>query len=198
MLRPQRPKRQPLPKVLIVCEGDVSERIYFHGVRSHRRIPRTRMELHLGVGDPMNVVKRAISLRNSNLQQNKIDHITVEDAVWVVFDRDTFDNIPPATALARSNGIKVAFSNPNFELFLLLHFQDQDRAENGHRVISLLKKHIRRYDKSYDYEALGLHDLYLKAIDRATRINRRSDLRDGIQMPPFTSLIDLVDYLRIF
>jgi len=198
MLKRPTHNRPTLPKVVIVCEGDVTEKIYFHGVRIQRRVQRARMELHLAVGVPMTVVHRAIEVKEMNARRNKLDNIDLSEDVWAVFDRDDFDRIPEAMALAKANGIKVAFSNPNFELFLLLHFQEFNREEHRDVVVRLLRRHIRGYDKSYDYDALGLHDLYVSAKKRAKTINERSRLRSGIPSPPYTSIERLIDYLRAF
>jgi len=50
----------------------------------------------------------------------------VRAELWVVFDRDenTPQEVYAAFRLARQNGIRIAFSHPCFELWLLLHFKN--------------------------------------------------------------------------
>jgi hypothetical protein len=45
------------------------------------------------------------------------------DEVWAFFDRDQWTDIPQVFAGARKAGVRVAFSHPAFELWLLVHFQ---------------------------------------------------------------------------
>lgn len=63
-------------------------------------------------------------------------------AVWALFDRDQHPDVPTAFALVRQHnaeaGIKpdmvnveVAFSNPSFDLWLLLHFQSVNSPQDG-------------------------------------------------------------------
>ena len=46
--------------------------------------------------------------------------------VWVVFDKDDFDDFDEAVALAEKYGFKVAWSNQSFEYWLYLHFNYSD------------------------------------------------------------------------
>ena len=43
---------------------------------------------------------------------------------------------------AKSIGIEVAYSNPSFEFWFLLHFDDYTTATHRHHLPDLLKKHI--------------------------------------------------------
>ena len=75
---------------------------------------------------------------------------------WCVFDRDKELNDQKDTAFndsiiaANSKGIKTAWSNDDFELWILLHFEDVDpdnsdylyRAKYYERLTEILKKHF--------------------------------------------------------
>jgi exonuclease VII small subunit len=71
----------------------------------------------------------------------------------VVFDRESPNHprctqLPKATQLATTNGIKVAHSVPSFEFWLLLHFEFTTASCNDcDAVVKKLKKHIKNYDK---------------------------------------------------
>jgi hypothetical protein len=73
--------------------------------------------------------------KNGLKPQNTIDQVldNAEDDAerWVMFDRDQHSEIPEAFVRARQNGINVAFSNPSFDLWLLLHFTPFSGAQNG-------------------------------------------------------------------
>lgn len=108
-LRPFK-NRQPLQRFLIVCEGEKTEKFYFDGFRSPNLVIVVE-----GMGkDPLTVVDKANSKRKE----------ANYDQVWCVFDRDevTADNFSQALAKAKRLDIKVAYSNPAFELWFLLHF----------------------------------------------------------------------------
>jgi hypothetical protein len=96
-----------LPTFIIFCEDEVSEPVYCK--------------------------KEGIDLSKENIQ------------VWSVYDRDTesthgkenFGNadFDESIRTATTNGIKLAWSNDSFELWVLLHFEDVDLTapENKHR-----------------------------------------------------------------
>jgi NADH:ubiquinone oxidoreductase subunit B-like Fe-S oxidoreductase len=54
------PRREPLPRVLIVCEGKCTEKGYFEFLRHDERIP---IDLYVkGGGTPKSLVERAVRL----------------------------------------------------------------------------------------------------------------------------------------
>ena len=61
----------------------------------------------------------------------------------VYFDVDEHPGISDAKQMARASGIKLAISNPCFELWLLLHFREQPGPQNRHRIQHILKTHVR-------------------------------------------------------
>lgn len=198
MRRPNRAQRIVAPKVLIVCEGQVTECLYFDGVRKMRRIQKERVIIRPACGDPKGVVDTAVKLKLENDALNKSLRLDATDMVWAVFDRDDHLKIPEAIEKAENNGVNIAFSNPNFELFLLLHFEDLTRAEGRAKVKSLLKRHIPEYDKHFDFERLGMHDKYPDAKRRIRVINSRSIVVAGIQEPPYCCVDCLIDHLKSF
>jgi hypothetical protein len=61
MLRRRRAFRQPKPRFLIVCEGNVTEPRYFRDLRVSER---ALIELEIvAAGDPKSVVERAAALK---------------------------------------------------------------------------------------------------------------------------------------
>ena len=53
------------------------------------------------------------------------------DEVWAFFDRDQWSDIPQVFAAARRAGVRVAFSHPAFELWLMLHFRQFAAPQGG-------------------------------------------------------------------
>jgi hypothetical protein len=65
------------------------------------------------------------------LAQRSQDEKDEKDVFWALFDRDEHVGIPQAVAKARKNDIRVAFSHPSFDLWLLLHFVAFSGAQSG-------------------------------------------------------------------
>ena len=104
-------KKEQLPIILIVCEGERTEPNYFDQfeVTNITIDPR-------GIGDnTLRLVKYAINESKRN------DY----DQVWCVFDKDSFpkDNFNNAVQLAQNNDFGIAYSNESFELWYILHFE---------------------------------------------------------------------------
>jgi len=59
-------------------------------------------------------------------------------------------------------------SNPNFEYWLLLHFEDGNGISNGKECKERLRRHLPAYDKHIDKRKFTRF-LVSKAIDRAKR-----------------------------
>lgn len=85
--------------IAIICEGTVTEHIYFEGIRKHLRLPTAEI-LVAGLGcDPVAVVKKA------QTQVGKYDQ------VWAVFDVEApkpHARLNDALALAKSLNIPCA------------------------------------------------------------------------------------------
>jgi len=103
------------------------------------------------------------------------------DEVWCVFDVDDFQaDIEKALVMARRAKISLAISNPCFEFWLLLHFQDHTAWLNGADAAKVkLCQHLPGYDKTkLDFEcfAPGVRD----AIERGRALTEAGhDHRDN-------------------
>jgi hypothetical protein len=81
---------------------------------------------------------------------------------------------------ASRNGIQLAISNPCFELWLILHFQDQQAWLENDAAYKLRAKLDGSAGKSLD--AAAYMPLAATAARRAARLDERH-LRDGIRLP---------------
>ena len=66
----------------------------------------------------------------------------MHDEYWCVFDVDVHPYLREATALAKSNGIKLAISNPCIELWFLLHFANQTAYIERREATRLAKERL--------------------------------------------------------
>jgi hypothetical protein len=171
---------------LIVCEGIVTEPRYFKGVQhTERSLIDLRIE---SGGTPKTLVERAAGLKreaDGKAKKLKDDNQKYEE-VWCVFDIDEHPLIPEYKDQARANGIGLAISNPCFELWALLHFQDQRAHIERGKVQHRCKSHMRNCDKDLDYATL--RPRYPDALRRAEDLERWHGSRDTVGANPSTTV----------
>jgi hypothetical protein len=102
--------------------------------------------------------------------------------------------IPEATDQAKANGIELAISNPCFELWALLHFQDQQAHIERGKVQHLCATHMPRYEKKLDYEIL--RPKYSNAVKRAEDLERLHESRGTAGANPSTTVYRLVELIK--
>ncbi len=137
--------RIPHKVYVIVCEGKKTERMYFkkYRTRNSNLLIKTPDSKYT---DPKNLTKFAKKQIN---EQNLI--FDNGDAIWCVFDCDENENddLTKACKIAGKD-IKISFSNPNYELWYLLHFELYVTKIERSEVIQRLKKYIPKYEKNMD------------------------------------------------
>jgi hypothetical protein len=124
--------------IVIYCEGVASEPDYINGLK---RLPHVYdnnaivIEVDPRHGVPLTLVQRAADRKRTDEEV---------DEVWCVFDVEApkkHPHLAKAVQMASDNGVRLAISNPCFELWLVLHFQDQrayvttEAVERGSRKI---------------------------------------------------------------
>lgn len=191
-LRRRGPRREPLPRFLVVCEGEVTEKEYVSHPRHTERIP-INLTVEAG-GTPKTPVETAVRLmKEAAKSQDPNDHF---DQVWCVFDIDEHPKIPDARQQAHDNGISLVISNPCFDLWILLHYQDLRQPTHRHRVQSACRKHIPAYDKSPPCEEL--FERFPEAEERAIALNKWHATRGTDGQNPSTNAHDLVAKIRSY
>jgi hypothetical protein len=139
--RRRAPTRRSSRTLLIVCGSKQTERQYLQGLRDHVRNPAVSVVVRGKACSPTQLIAYARGQRD--LSKGGYDE------VWCVFDVDEFPDVADAAALARRHGIRIAVSNPCFELWLLLHFAEQTaHLATYKKVLPLLQKHVPDYSKS--------------------------------------------------
>lgn len=130
-------------------------------------------------------------MKEAAKSQDPNDHF---DQVWCVFDIDEHLKIPDARQQARDNGISLVVSNPCFDLWILLHYQDLHQHTHRDRVQSACRKHIPGYDKSPPCEEL--FERFNEAQKRAIALNKWHASRSTDS--PSTNAHDLVAKIRSY
>lgn len=193
----------------IFYNGEVTERNYFKGL-GDALIPdeaiRTQyLRREYAHGSPQQVVEyaeSAIAKRKNNDYQ---------DIIWVVFDKDDFTNYSKVITLAHEKGMLAAYSNECFELWLLLHFQEQNTRIRRGRIAEILRckweeksgKTVESDDdvKHFPYGIIHQHGDQDAAISRARDLYT-SATEENAESPwnvnPVTTVHDLVESLKTF
>ncbi len=94
------------------------------------------------------------------------------DPAWIVIDRDTWEEEELHQVFNRcaEKGFCMAMSNPMFEYWLLLHFEE-GKGVNAGNVTSRLRVHLPDFTKSH-VEVNKIRPGIAKAIERAERKDR--------------------------
>lgn len=201
--------RAPYDRILIVCEGSKTEPLYFGDIRQHFSLSTANINVlrsPLGT-DPMQVVKGAKNLFEKGSHSPYI-RPRAFDTVYAVFDRDEHQNYHAALSYAdtldgklknnekKEIPFKAIASVPNFEIWLLLHFEDIRHALHRDEVITRLKQHLTGYEKGQGGYFARTKHLLQTALDRANRLAQANTAHDG--QAPYTDVGKLVSLLSKF
>jgi hypothetical protein len=156
-LRRHRALLTPHPRILVVCEGAKAETGYLNDLKSSEQVRTLRVKVVGGAGAPEAVVQRAISLRDDAATEarRRGDRNLRYDEAWCVLDVDVHPRLDEALRLADQETISVALSNPCFELWLLLHFQDQRAHLDAREAKRLCRTHLPQYERRLTFRELA-------------------------------------------
>lgn len=148
--------------------------------------------------DPQSLVEQAKIQRHSISKTR--DSFEKDDEVWAVFDHDGRDEnrLRHARDLCDGAGIGIGFSNPCFEVWLILHKDDYQKPCDSKRAQKDLQSHLPDYDrhrsKRADFNPL-LKDLEA-AETRAERQLAQREKEGAPHGPPSTSVFRLTRAIK--
>lgn len=211
--RKQRKYEIKVPKAnsfLIVTEGECTEPYYFRGLKKL---------IGEKVGGVVNVVECPVidiygeGCPTSRLIENAEQIIRsakiLYQNIWIVFDKDDFEDFDYAIQLGGKKGYNIAWSNQSFEYWLYLHFYYSDSALHRDEWQEKLDKIFKEYalgDGSYrkNYEDIySIVDTY-NGVDTAIknakrRMNKFDENKDKpSQYDPGTMVYKLVEELKSY
>jgi hypothetical protein len=153
--------RDEAVRVLVVSNGTSTEVSYFKGLRNAHRRSNIKIKVVDKRGAPEHLVKHAKYLREMH------DEF---DEIWCVFDVDEFDLSRPVSE-ATAADMRVAVSNPCFEVWLLLHHDDRrapfQSAKEAERALKDLLPQWSKSNTRYEDFQQGV----LKAVERARNLD---------------------------
>jgi hypothetical protein len=148
LIRPNN-SRQAKFEIIIVCEGKRTEPEYFNAFKKELRKSLVKVTPIGGCGVPPSVVERAIQMKQEkSLEARRSrDSFDKNFEVWAVFDRDAHpgNQVTDAMTMAARNGINVAYSNPCFEVWGLMHFSIYNKPGHHHGTQADLKRVLTGY-----------------------------------------------------
>jgi hypothetical protein len=190
--------KMPKSKIVIYSEGDKTERDYFEAMKRSFCSVIVDVEVIGGAGAPLTIAMKAIEAAKTTRHQNRKISYTNRDEFWAVFDRDEHPNVGDAISRCEAAKVGVAFSDPCFELWLILHFQDFDRLEHRHDVQRHLETLCADYNRTRrkTTDCFKLMSLVASAEQRAERQLRRRENEGVPPRPPFTTVYKLTRRIR--
>lgn len=199
-------RRASYDRILIVTEGTKTEPNYFGEIRSTFRLHTANVGIYPGAlgTAPVQVVEYARQLFEEGDRHRHISPRAF-DQVYAVFDRDTHASYHDALAraeqiegtLRNDNRQKVPFravaSVPNFELWLLLHYENIQAPIDRNDALARLRQSLPEYEKGADNVFATTRPHLPVALGRAAVLAERFTARD--EPEPFTGVGLLVDLL---
>jgi len=152
--------------VAVFPEGAKTEINYFDVVKSRFRPVAKIQSINPGhKSAPRQILKRVENtLRAWKGRQ--------PSEIWIVIDRNSWSPVELDRLVSwtkQSPRHHLALSNPNFEYWLLLHFENAGRMTSAECMLRL-KKHIPGYRKGMGFERLTREQI-LDAISRAKKMD---------------------------
>lgn len=195
-------KRQAPANYLIVCEGKKTEPNYFNGLKR---------KINEKYGNKVDVLIPNIDVKGTGMNttslvkytQKTVNHANkVYGQVWVVFDKDDYNDEQFDSAIKNCD-YNVAWSNPNFEVWLLAHFKKVNRYISKDDVLEELSKEFQKeglgdYTKNdtniFDkVTSEGKLHIAIKNCEHMEELNKAGQ---ASQRNPMTRVYKIVDGLK--
>lgn len=186
--------KAPYDRVLIVCEGEKTEPLYFQALVDDYELNNANVKVEPSDSTcPLNLVEYAISSQKDGEY----------DKVYCVFDKDNHARYREAILRLQplSDFVISAHSIPCFEYWLLLHFEyttspfyAHASKSPGEEAVERLKVYIQDYAKGKS----GVYDMIKgnqkTAATFALRANNAAETAGTDN--PTTYVVNLVNYLE--
>ncbi|GBR74407.1 protein RloB-like family [Candidatus Termititenax aidoneus] len=162
--------------VLICCEGSKTEKLYFEFIIKLYRTTATRTIEVLGKkGQDFHIIDACAAERKKYSKELAEEEADIE--TWAVCDNDNNINYTDLKKYAESKNIKLAFSQPCFEAYLIQHFAQSKETDKTRLQKELSRKAGQPYNKgNLDWLKALLRDkpkLIKEAIANSDRRNNR-------------------------
>lgn len=141
---------EPFPElILIACEGK-TESLYFNILQKAFRLPTwVKIIPDPGEKEYENLGQHETLFKNATNQRQvlskELDIVETNIETWAVCDRDNYTgSYTKLKNKAKQYNINLAFSDPQFENFLLQHLLASKSASSGKKIEQELSQHIMK------------------------------------------------------
>lgn len=194
--------KEPRKSILIVCEGEKTEPIYFKALKERLRLIMLDVEIVAEGASPITVVDHAIELREERKGAAKRSLTKAEyEVIYCVFDVEApkpHESLANAVIKAKDNKLEVILSNPCFEYWYILHFRKTSAPfSSSQNVKSALRREHSAYSES---DTTIFNVVYPKTIDaikhsKEVLNEQHNDAEDLRACNPSTHVHKIVEYL---
>ena len=195
--------KEPRKSILIVCEGEKTEPIYFDKLKDRLRLIMVDVDIVGEGAAPINVVDHAIELREERKGVAKRSLTKVEyEVIYCVFDVEAptpHESLANAVIKAKDNKFEVILSNPCFEYWYILHFRKTSAPFNSSQDV---KSALREEHPDYNESDTTIFDVVYPKTDDAIKHSKEvlneqhNDAEDLRDCNPSTHVHKIVEYLQ--
>ena len=152
-LRREIATRKPKRTFRVYCEGERTEPDYLEALKQEPDVhDAASVDIQIAE-DPQGAVPFTLVSAAVDFKSRSSEEAGEIDEIWCLFDVECPDNHPnlkEAVDLANRDNIGLAISNPCFELWLALHFEDHTDCLTTDEAVELRSSHDGSSDKSVD------------------------------------------------
>ena len=197
--------KEPRKSILIVCEGEKTEPIYFNALKETLRLIMVDVEIVGEGGAPITVVNRAIALREDRkdiVKKRKSLTKAVYEVIYCVIDVEApipHESLANAVSKAKDNKLEVILSNPCFEYWYILHFRKTSAPfSRSQNVKSALRREHSAYSESDTTIFNVVYPKTSDAIKHSKEVlnEQHIDAEDLRNCNPSTHVHKIVEYLQ--
>jgi RloB-like protein len=145
-LKRRRPFIAEQQRFILICEGEKTERAYFDALKAQYPGAQIKFEYVAPAGVPITIMDKVKARMVELRHEQRSNPSAKADTVWAVFDRDKHDKVAEAIAGCEGSGAQMAYSNPCFEVWLIIHHEDYHAPDDHHQV----QKRYQKLDPTYD------------------------------------------------
>jgi len=169
----QQGRNLPGRRILIVCEGAETEPNYFLALRNYLKLSLVEVTIEARGGVPISLVEKAdqVAAQRKKDVRSAMTSASSFEEVWCVFDvENPYQNPTFAEAVRKADERKyaLAISNPAFEFWYILHFEQTTRPFSSG---SEAKDYLRRQHMPAYHEA---RSVFSELIDQTAQAIRHS------------------------
>ena len=159
-------KRRYRKMFVLAVEGSKTESEYFSIFKDRNLVVHIKCLKGKDSSAPPQVLARMEKyLREEGLKSS--------DEAWIVVDKDqwTDDQLSQLNEWAqKADNYNFALSNPKFEFWLLLHFENGSGVSNSQTCSERLEHHLPRYNKGINIRKIS-EGMIKAAIERAKQLD---------------------------